>query len=127
MSKRNYYIVRYSDLRSWISLHLVTKPLLLHSKCKSPTLRTCLDIPSCELEDVCLCDSNQGPLSLELLTACGARLMTEAAEYPATPSAPLLSGLQLCLQAVWRVLMYSVAQLCSPAPNMVHRSLIHAL
>lgn len=66
------------------------------------------------------------PFSIEMLTACRARLMTEA-EYPVTLSAPLLSGLQLLLQAVWRVLMYSEAQLCTPAPNMVHRSLIHAL
>lgn len=37
------------------------------------------------------------PLSPEMLTACGAWLMAEAAEYPATSNAPLLSGLQLCL------------------------------
>lgn len=88
---------------------------LSYSKCKYPTLRTCLDIFSCTLAEVCLCVSNPGPFSLKVLSTCGARLMTEAAEYPATLSVPQLSGLQPFLQAVWRVLMYPEAQLCSPA------------
>lgn len=34
---------------------------------------------------------------------------------------------QLCLQAVYKLLMYSKAQMCPPAPDMTHRSPIHAL
>lgn len=68
-------------------------------KYKSPTW-TCLDIFSCEVEEVCQRVSNQGPFSLEMLTACGAQLMTEA-ECPATPSAVLLSALPPgCLESL---------------------------
>lgn len=34
---------------------------------------------------------------------------------------------QLCLQAVYKLLMYSKAQMCPPAPDVTHRSPIHAL
>lgn len=34
---------------------------------------------------------------------------------------------QLCLQAVYKLLMYSKAQMCPPAPDMTHRSPIYAL
>lgn len=44
-----------------------------------------------------------------------------------TSRATPLSGQQLFLQAVWRLLMHSEAHLCTPAPNIPYRSLDPAL
>ena len=71
----------------------------------------------------CICAWTEG-LLVSRPWRRGARLLTEAAGYPATPSAPLLS---CAFRAVLRALMPSEAQPRSAAPNMANRSLINVV
>lgn len=64
------------------------------------------------------------PFWVEMLTAHGGPAYDSDR---GASSKGVLLRCQLCLQAVYKLLMYSKAQMCPPAPDMTHRSPIHAL